>query len=55
MASLLHRQIRYGLESELQFVDVWERPPVEREAAAISDRYWFMCVIFSVDIRSAYH
>ncbi|CAK7271205.1 Kynurenine formamidase [Sporothrix epigloea] len=44
MASLSRRQVRYGLESELQFVDVWERPPVEREAAAISDRYWFIYI-----------
>ncbi len=46
MAGLAHRQIRYGEESELQIVDVWERPAAEREPAATSDRYWFVWVLF---------
>lgn len=42
MAGLNHRVIRYGAESELQIVDVWELPESERKAAATSNRYWFM-------------
>ncbi|CAK7263105.1 Kynurenine formamidase [Sporothrix epigloea] len=44
VTSLSHRQIRYGSESELQFVDVWERPASGREAAESSDRYWFIYI-----------
>ncbi|CAK7206955.1 Kynurenine formamidase [Sporothrix eucalyptigena] len=44
MAGLSHRQIRYGSESELQFVDVWELPENERKAAATSHRYWFIYI-----------
>lgn len=42
MAGLAYRQIRYGTESELQTVDVWELPENERTAAMTSNRYWFM-------------
>ncbi|CAK7226201.1 Kynurenine formamidase [Sporothrix curviconia] len=44
MAGLSHRQIRYGSESELQFVDVWELATDEREAATSSNRYWFIYI-----------
>ncbi|CAK7230496.1 Kynurenine formamidase [Sporothrix bragantina] len=44
MAGLVYRQICYGSESELQFVDVWETPVAEREAAATSNRYWFIYI-----------
>ncbi|OAA64648.1 hypothetical protein SPI_03295 [Niveomyces insectorum RCEF 264] len=44
MTSLAYREIRYGAESELQTVGVWELPAAERVAAANSDRYWFVYI-----------